>query len=124
MTALARPFPKAPAHVQPFADVPEYELTLTFLLTFGGGELSLAKDPKGGGKLEALVGLELAAALAARAATDRRMQRRIPAGESPGQPWTAAMLAWQGRSTAEIARRRHASDAAVRGWLKKQQVGS
>jgi len=34
------------------------------------------------------------------------------------------MLAWQGRPTAEIARRLHASDVAVRGWPKKQQVGS
>jgi len=85
MTALARPFPKAPAHVQSFANVPGYELTLTFLLTFGGSELSLAKDPKGGGQVKALVGLDLAAALAASAETDRRIQKRIPAGESPRQ---------------------------------------
>jgi len=28
------------------------------------------------------------------------------------------MLAWQGHFTAEIARRLHASDVAVPGWLK------
>ena len=94
MTALARPFPKAPAQVQPFADVLGSELTLTFLLTFGGSELYFAKNPRGCGKVEALVGVDLATALAARAETDRRMQRRIPAGQSPGQP-----RCWLGKAT-------------------------
>jgi len=120
MTAFARPFPKAPAQVQHFADVPGYGLALTFLPTFRGRDPYRAKDPKGCGKVEARVCVDLATAHAARAATDRRLRKRIPLEK----PRTAAMLAWQGHSTAEIARRLHASDVAVRGWLHKQQVGS
>jgi len=61
-----------------------------------------------------------ARALAVRAATDPRTQKRFPLAK----PWTAAMLALQGHFTAEVARRLHASDGSVRGWVKKQRVGS
>jgi len=33
--------------------------------------------------------------------------------------WLAAMLHWQGHSTAEIARTIRASDVSVRRWLKE-----
>jgi len=93
--------------------VPGHELTPTFLLTVGGSALYLAKDPRGGGTVEALVGVDLVTALATCAAIDRRLRQRSPLQK----PWIAARLAWQGHSNAEIARRRHASDVAVRGWL-------
>ena len=113
MSLPARPMPKPPAQVVPYIEVLGADLTVTFLLAFGGAELYLADDPKGRSKLEALVGNDRARAMAEQA---HRMQRRVPLAK----PWTARMLAWQGHSTAEIARRLHVSDVSVRNWLQHQ----
>ena len=112
MGELTKPFPKPTAQVAPWFDVLGPELTVRFLLTFGGAELHLAKDPRGGGRLEALVGYEKAKLLAAR---DHLLPSRVPLAK----PWVAAALAWEGHTVAEIARRLHVTDTTVRGWLKK-----
>ena len=111
MNEIVRAQPQPPAHVEPYVAILGTELTVLFLLTFGGAELSLAADPKGRSRVEALIGYDRAKALAQVRAG---LKTRVPLAK----PWTARMLAWQGHSVAEIARRLHATDISVRKWLK------
>jgi hypothetical protein len=112
MTLPARPMPKPTAQVAPFFDVLGAELTVQFLLQFGGAELYLSADPKGRSAVEALIGPDKVKALAD--SRSRAMQKRIPLAK----PWLAAMLHWQGHSTAHIARTLRTTDVTVRSWLK------
>lgn len=110
MTALPQP----PAHVAPYVGVLGIDGTVEFLLTFGGAELYLAANPKGRGRLAAAVGVEKAAALASAA---EHLPRRVPTAK----PWIAQVLRTQGLTVAEIARKLHSSDVAVRRWLKSTE---
>ena len=105
-------FPVAPAHVDPFVVVLGVDLAIEFLLCFGGAELYLTANPKGRSALVELVGMEKAAALATAA---EFLPKRIPLAK----PWIAAVLKSKGLPVAQIARKLHASDVAVRGWLKR-----
>ena len=72
-----------------------------------------------------------AAAAANNDLSDAEMRAAMAAIPTPGAPtpapapaavakrWLAEMLAWQGHSTAEIARQLRSSDVAVRRWLKE-----
>ncbi len=111
-TAIARPMPRPTAQAAPYVEALGAELAVIFLMTYGGAELSLADDPKGHARHEALLGYEKAKALAAHP----RLQKRVPLAKR----WLAAMLHWQGRSTAEIARQLRVSDVSVRRWLKER----
>jgi hypothetical protein len=108
--------PRPPAQVQAYVDVLGVEGAVEFLLTFGGAELYVAANPKGRGKVERQFGAEKAAALAAMV---DRLPRRVPTAK----PWVAQVLRTQGLSVAEIARRLHATDVSVRGWLRKAELG-
>jgi len=112
-TAVSRPMPRPTAQVQPYVDVLGVELTMQFLLQFGGAELYLAADPKGRSAVEALLGYHMLKELAARPSLTR--QRRIPLAKR----WLAAMLHWQGHSAAHIARTLRVTDSSVRLWLKE-----
>lgn len=104
------PIPQPPAQIAAFVQVLGLELTVAFLLRFGGAELHLSEDPRANSQLVALVGLENARALGQLLT----VPRRIPLAK----PWLAAWLRAKGESTAEIARTLHVSDVTVRGWLK------
>ncbi len=104
MTAL----PPPPAHVEPYVRVLGPVLAFDFLMQFGGAELYLSPTPQGRSEVEALIGAEMVAQLAALG-----LPRRIPTAK----PWLAAILKTQGLSHAKIARKLHSSDVAVRGWL-------
>ncbi|MCU0905549.1 MAG: helix-turn-helix domain-containing protein [Tabrizicola sp.] len=112
MTLPARPMPKPTAQVEPFFEVLGPELTVAFLLQFGGAELNLSSAPKGRSTVEKLIGAERVKALAE--SRNRAMQKRVPLAKQ----WLARMLHWQGRPAAEIARTLRATDVSVRGWLK------
>ncbi len=112
MNEIARPFPKPTAHVEPWFDLLGPDMIVSFLLTFGGADLMFAANPKGRSRVEALVGPDRVKALAAVA---HRLPRRVPLAKR----WLAGVLAWQGHSTAEIARQLHMSDVTVRKWLKE-----
>lgn len=112
MTLPARPMPKPTAQVEPYFEVLGPELTVDFLLQFGGAELHFSNDPKGHGAVEKLVGTDKAKALAT--SRNRALQKRVPLAKR----WLARMLNWQGRSAADIARTLRATDVSVRGWLK------
>lgn len=105
-------WPDPPAQVAPYAAVLGTELALQFLLEFGGAELYIARSPRRRSRVVRLVGAERARALAA-------VAERLPARVPLAKPWCAAMLRAQGLPVAEIARRLHASDVSVRGWLRR-----
>lgn len=102
---------QTPAQVEAYVETLGLELAIEFLLEFGGAELYLAKRPKSGSRLVQLLGWEKAVALA-------MISERLPARVPLAKPWTAAVLKRKGLSVSEIARKLHASDTAVRKWLK------
>ncbi|MEO8531358.1 MAG: helix-turn-helix domain-containing protein [Deltaproteobacteria bacterium] len=108
-TAVAAAMPRSPSHVAPFVEALGAELAVTFLLQFGGAELTLSTDPKGQGMVERLVGHERAAILAATVT-----QKRIPLANK----WLAQMLIWQGHSIAEVARKLRTTDVSIRRWIR------
>lgn len=104
---------RPPAHIEPFVTALGEDDAVRFFLAFGGADLYIARDPKGRGRVEQELGLEVAQRLAALA--DRvHLHRRMPIPK----PWLAAVLKSRGLSHAEIARRLHASDESVRRWLQ------
>ena len=105
--------PRPPAHVQPFVEALGAELAVRFLLHFGGAELYIPRDPKGGSELAEVLGMPAARALSALA--DRTvLPRRIPTAK----PWIARYLkVCGGLSHARIARTLHAPDVSVRKWI-------
>jgi len=113
MTAQTRPYPRPPSFIAAYVEALGPELTVMFLLRFGGAELSIGANPKGRSRLEALIGNDRAKALARHGAIT---QKRVPLAK----PWIAACLRAQGHPTAEIARRLHVTDVSVRRWLKRE----
>lgn len=111
MTQHRRPAPVPPAHVAPFVEALGAEGAIEVLLQFGGAEVHMAGRPRARSRLVAAIGPEAAARLAAVA---DRLPRRWPLAK----PWIAQSLHAQGLPVAEIARRLHASDVAVRGWVR------
>ncbi len=109
----ASPMPKPTAQVAPYVECLGPELAVTFLLTYGGGEVYLARDPKGRSAVEALVGAEGVRAMSAHHRIGERVRPPL------AKAWRAAMLRWQGHSVAHIARTLRASEGSVYGWLKK-----
>lgn len=112
MNEVARPMPKPTAQVAPYFEVLGADLTVQFLLQFGGAYLYLHKHSDGRSEAEPLLSAEHIAALAN--STNRSLQRRVPLAK----PWLATMLHWQGHTTAQIARTLRASDVSVKKWLK------
>lgn len=100
--------PKPPAHVEPYVRVLGPDLAVHFFLEFGGAKLYLAKTPKGGSRVEKLLGGDQVAALAA-----LHLQSRVPTAK----PWIARHLKFTGLSQQEIARRLHTTDVTVRKYL-------
>lgn len=103
---------RAPAHIALFVEALGQDGAVRFFMAFGGAELYVARSPKGRGMVERELGLETALRLAE--LSDRAiLPRRIPMPK----PWLAQVLKSQGLPVAEISRRLHASDVAVRRWL-------
>ena len=113
MSLPAQPMPRPPAHVQPFVEALGPDMAVTYLLTYGGAEVYLRKKPNERIPYVEVVGLEGAKALAERAARGW-LPRRVPLANA----WLAAMLAWQGQSASEIARRLRVTDVTARKLLK------
>ena len=110
MTADVRP----PAHVQPYVDALGVETAVTFLLHFGGADLYIPKEPKGGSEIVTVLGMDGARALSDLAARTR-LQFRVPLAK----PWIARHMAFtRGLSKAEIARKLHATVPTVTVWLR------
>ncbi len=112
MNEVGRPMPRPTAQVEPYFEVLGADLTVKFLLQFGGAQASFANEPKGHGLVEVLIGPDKVAALAT--SQHPALQKRVPVANR----WLAEMLAWQGYSNAAIARRLRTTDVTVRNWLK------
>lgn len=109
--------PPVPAQVAPYVEALGIAMTVRFLLIFGGAELYYATDPKGRGRVEALVGPDRAAELGR---ISHRLPRRVPLAK----PWLAAQLRSEGYGIADIARTLRTSDVSVRKWLKINHTGT
>lgn len=105
-------YPRPPAQVAPFVEVLGVDGAMSFLLTFGGAELYLARAPKGRSRVVQLLGADKARALAEMAEL-----RSLPARVPTAKPWLARCLHSEGLAKAEIARRLHVTDVTVRKWL-------
>ncbi len=108
--------PRTPAQIEAYVHVLGVEGTIAFLLEFGGAELALSRNPRADSRVAQAVGLDLARALGAHAG---HLPRRVPLAK----PWIAQVLRAQGLPVAEIARRLHVSDVAVRGYLRRNLYG-
>ncbi len=111
----ASPMPKPTAQVAPFVECLGPEMTVTFLLAYGGGEVYFARDPRGRSAVEALVGADAVRAMSAHHRIGERV--RVPLAKG----WLAAMLDWQGYSVAQIARTLRVTDNTVPAKLKDRQ---
>lgn len=105
--------PTPPAQIEPFVRVLGVEGALSFLMTFGGAEMVYHRNPVRS-QLAKVMGIEAAKSLAEEDAR-QGLPRRVPLAK----PWCAQVLREKGLPVAEIARRMHASDVAVRRWLKQ-----
>lgn len=106
--------PKPTAQVEPFYEVLGPDLTVLFLLQFGGAELHVGRQTKDRGAVAQLIGTEKAQALAT--SENRALQRRVPLAKR----WLAEMLHWQGQSIAQIARTLRVTDVTVSSWLRRK----
>lgn len=113
MSLPAQFYPKPPANLEPYVRVLGPQLTIAFLIRFGGAELYAARNSPGRSKAVQLIGPENMHRL-----RDVIGTNRIPLGNR----WLAAALFAEGHSTAEIARRLRATDYTVRGWLRTSQA--
>ncbi|MDX8354335.1 helix-turn-helix domain-containing protein [Cognatiyoonia sp. IB215182] len=101
------------AQVEPFVRVLGVDLAIEFLLTFGGAQLTISRNPRPHSRLVKLVGIDKTIALAEAC---EHLPSRIPTAK----PWIAAVWKSRGVPIDEIARRLHTSDVTVRTMLKKQ----
>ena len=107
--------PRPPAHIQPYVDALGAATAVQFLLHFGGAELYIPRDPKGGSVLVEVLGLPAARALSA-LAERTVLPRRVPIPK----PWLARYLkVIAGLPHAEIARILHWTDVSVRKAVAK-----
>lgn len=109
-TLPSAPYPKPTAQVETYVDVLGTDLTIDFLLTFGGAPLYIADNPGEGSELVALIGVEKAKALAAQ---KHRLQERVPLAKN----WLIGCLYARGMPVLRIARQLHVSDVTVRRAL-------
>ncbi len=116
MTLPARPMPKPTAQVAPYVDCLGPELAVTFLLAYGGGELYLARDPKGRSAVETLVGSEGVRAMSAHHRIGERVRPPL------AKRWLASVLLWQGHPVAHVARTLRVSEDSVYKW-KSEAAG-
>lgn len=82
-TTLVPAYPRPPAQIEVFVEILGVDLTVKFLLKFGGAELYFAKDPKSRSRLVAFVGPERAKALGQ---VTERLQRRGAFGKAMDSP--------------------------------------
>jgi hypothetical protein len=116
MNQVAFPMPKPTAQVEAYVEVLGVDLAIDFLLKFGGAELYLPNDPKGGSEAERFLGYDMLKALGARS----NMQRRIPLAKR----WLAKVLHWKGYTKANIARTLRTTTGSVSRYLKDEYDGS
>jgi len=106
---------KTPAQIAPFAAVLGVDLTVAFILEFGGAKLELSRNATEASRLAQLVGVEKAKELAVAC-------EGLPARIPTSKPWIACTLRSKGLPVSEIARKLHMSDVAVRRWHRNAGI--
>ncbi|MBJ3783396.1 hypothetical protein [Devosia sediminis] len=100
-----------PAHIQPYVDVLGLDLTIDFLLAFGGAPLYLPSErTQTDSRLAEVVGADKAVALGKQLG---RGTVRVPIQKR----FIAACLLAKNVPIVEIARKLHVSDVSIRRWL-------
>ena len=103
--------PETPANLTAYVEVLGVDGAVEFFLTFGGSELYLPQDPKGGSEITRAIGVEKTKALAARL---NAMKIRVPTSKR----WIAQVLNSKELPVSKIARRLHVSDVTVRKYIR------
>jgi hypothetical protein len=116
MTLPGLAFPKPTAQIEPFHRVLGPELTIVFLLQFGGAPLTLSPNTRPTSALAHVVGEDRARELAERCG--HLTKKRVPLAKR----WLARALHVQGHSIAQIARTLRATDVSVSGWLSGREI--
>lgn len=115
MNVPSTAFPKPTAQVFPYFDILGLELTVRFLLAFGGAEIYIPQNPCGRGRVEQLIGTEKTKLLAQSA---HQLPEQVPLAN----PWLAAALSAQGQPVSEIARQLRVSRVTVRRYLRRYNM--
>lgn len=102
--------PSVPAQLDAIVEALGVDDTVEFLLTFGGTELYIAPRPTRNGAICKKFGMQKAQALG-------KVADRLPARMPIQKPWIAKVLAANGLTGVEIARKLHVTDYTVRRYL-------
>jgi hypothetical protein len=104
---------RPPAQIEVFVEVLGLELTMEFLLAFGGSPIQLSMRPQAGTLLSKVVTQEQISALAK--ATGGGWYR-VPTCK----PFLCSYFSGMGMSVSAIARKLHITDTTVRSMLKRE----
>ena len=104
---------RPPAQVVVFVELLGLELTVEFLLAFGGSAIQLSRRPQEGNLLTEVLTLEQISALAE--ATGGGWTR-VPVSK----PFLCSYFSGKGMSISAIARKLHVTDTTVRNMLKRE----
>lgn len=110
MTKKVRAKVEPPAQIERYVAVLGVDDTIDFLLTYGGAELYMPRNPAPDHHLAQRFGVQRARDLAR---VSEVLPRRVPLQK----PWIAAVLHARGLPKSEIARKLHVADKTVRDWL-------
>ncbi len=100
-----------PENLQPYVDAIGEDLTLKFIMRFGGAPVYLSSDPRSDSDVVAAIGVEAMKSLAK--VLGPGQINRVPIARE----WTARKLKVQGWSTLSIARELRVTDETVRRIL-------
>ena len=70
-------YPRHPAYLDPYVEIPGPRLAVSFLMMFGGSQLTFPNDPGGRSAAETLIGPERLRALGARM-RDQKVEIPLP----------------------------------------------
>jgi len=102
--------PKPPAHVAVFSDLIGVELTIDFLMEFGGARCHIPKRPNNDHEMVLVIGRENVELLA----NCPDIPDRIPLAK----PWLSRCFRARGDKIVNIARKLKTSDGNVAKWTK------